>query len=192
MIGSFVFCFGDDSHRRDARYSHHREDRRDAETAHCVCTILFYLNSNSNKIYHSISQQIDKSGDGSTSHPWIKVMRAAVHHVPKGCLVHGFCMLDHSSPRSSTCCCYLISKTKQNPILHLSVTEFQLQLSKLTSCCRPTHIKDAILSRSTHEIRTTCTSLKLVDMRILLPLVTIPVSLERTQSVKLQTRQLLA
>ena len=29
-----VFCFGDDSHRRDARHSHPCEDRRDAETAH--------------------------------------------------------------------------------------------------------------------------------------------------------------
>ena len=27
------FCFGDDSHRRDARHSHPCEDRRDAETA---------------------------------------------------------------------------------------------------------------------------------------------------------------
>ena len=64
-------CFGKDSHQRDAhaRHSHHREDRRDAETAHCVCTTLFYLNSKSNKIYHSICQQIDKSGNGSTSHP---------------------------------------------------------------------------------------------------------------------------
>ena len=26
-----LFCFGDDSHQRDARHSHHREDRRDAE-----------------------------------------------------------------------------------------------------------------------------------------------------------------
>ena len=52
-------CFGDDSYQRDARHSHHREDRKDAENAHCVCTILFYLNSNSNKIYHSICQQID-------------------------------------------------------------------------------------------------------------------------------------
>ena len=29
-----LFCFGDDSHRRDACHSHHCEDRRDAETAH--------------------------------------------------------------------------------------------------------------------------------------------------------------
>ena len=29
-----LFCFGDDSHRRDARHSHPCEDRRDAETAH--------------------------------------------------------------------------------------------------------------------------------------------------------------
>ena len=29
-------CFGDDSHQRDARHSHHREDQRDAETAHYV------------------------------------------------------------------------------------------------------------------------------------------------------------
>ena len=43
-----LFCFGDDSHQRDARHSNHREDQRDAETAHCVCTVLFYLNSNSN------------------------------------------------------------------------------------------------------------------------------------------------
>ena len=28
----FCFCFGDDSHRRDARHSHPCEDRRDAET----------------------------------------------------------------------------------------------------------------------------------------------------------------
>ena len=42
--GLFVFaCVGDDSHQRDARHSHHCEDRRDAETAHCVCTVLFYL-----------------------------------------------------------------------------------------------------------------------------------------------------
>ena len=54
-----LFCFGDDSHQRDARHSHHREDQRDAETAHYVCTVLFYLNSNKN--YHSICQQIDKS-----------------------------------------------------------------------------------------------------------------------------------
>ena len=72
------------AHLRDARQSHHREDRRDAEeTAHCVCTKLFYLNSNSDKIYHSICQQIDKSGNGSTSHPWIKDMRTAVRNVPK-------------------------------------------------------------------------------------------------------------
>ena len=36
-------CFWDDSHQRDARHSHHREDRRDAETAQCVCTTLCYL-----------------------------------------------------------------------------------------------------------------------------------------------------
>ena len=29
-----LFCFGDDSHQRDARHSHPCEDRRDAETAH--------------------------------------------------------------------------------------------------------------------------------------------------------------
>ena len=29
-----LFCLGDDSHRRDARRSHHCEHRRDAETAH--------------------------------------------------------------------------------------------------------------------------------------------------------------
>ena len=29
-----LFCFGDDSHRQDARHSHHCADRRDAETAH--------------------------------------------------------------------------------------------------------------------------------------------------------------
>ena len=29
-----LFCFGDDSHRRDPRHSHPCEDRRDAETAH--------------------------------------------------------------------------------------------------------------------------------------------------------------
>ena len=40
----FLFCFGDDSHQSDERHSHHREDRRDAETAHYVCTVLFYLN----------------------------------------------------------------------------------------------------------------------------------------------------
>ena len=85
-ISQFVFCFGDDSHQRGARHSHHREDRRDAETADCVCTILFYLNSNSNKIYHSICQQIDKSGIRSTSQPWIKDMRTAVQNVPKVCL----------------------------------------------------------------------------------------------------------
>ena len=34
----FVCCFGDDSHQRDARHSHHCEDRRDAEAAHQVCT----------------------------------------------------------------------------------------------------------------------------------------------------------
>ena len=34
---TFVFCFGDDPHRRDARHSHPCEDRRDAETAHQVC-----------------------------------------------------------------------------------------------------------------------------------------------------------
>ena len=80
------FCFGDDSHQRDARHSHHREDCRDAETAHGVCTFLFYLNSNSNKIHHSICQQIDKSGIGSTSQPWIKDTRTAVQNVPKVCL----------------------------------------------------------------------------------------------------------
>ena len=37
------FCFGDDSHQHDARHSHHCEDRRDAETAHLVCTVLSYL-----------------------------------------------------------------------------------------------------------------------------------------------------
>ena len=30
----FIVCFGDDSHQRDARHSHHCEDRRDAEIAH--------------------------------------------------------------------------------------------------------------------------------------------------------------
>ena len=29
-----MFVFGDDSHRRDARHSHHCEHRRDADTAH--------------------------------------------------------------------------------------------------------------------------------------------------------------
>ena len=75
-------CFGDDAHQRDARHSHHREDRRDAETAHYVCTVLFYLNSNSwnqtkytsvhwikDQIHHSIWQQIVTSGNGSTSPP---------------------------------------------------------------------------------------------------------------------------
>ena len=32
--GFVLFCFGDDSHLRDARRSHPCEDRRDAETAH--------------------------------------------------------------------------------------------------------------------------------------------------------------
>ena len=36
-------CFGDDSHRRDARRSDPCEDRRDAETAHQVCDELSYL-----------------------------------------------------------------------------------------------------------------------------------------------------
>ena len=31
-----LFCFGDGSHQRDARHSRHREDWRDAETAHEV------------------------------------------------------------------------------------------------------------------------------------------------------------
>ena len=31
-----VFCSGDESHQRDARHSHHCEDRRDAETDHWV------------------------------------------------------------------------------------------------------------------------------------------------------------
>ena len=78
FLSGFVVCFGDDSHQRDARHSHHREDRRG--------TVLFYLNSNSNKIYHSICQQIDKSGIGSTSQPWIKGMRTAVQKVSKVCL----------------------------------------------------------------------------------------------------------
>ena len=35
QFGVFLFfCFGDVSHRRDARHSHPCEDRRDAETAH--------------------------------------------------------------------------------------------------------------------------------------------------------------
>ena len=42
------FVLMDDSHQRDARHSHQRshrrEDRSVAETAQCVCTILFYLN----------------------------------------------------------------------------------------------------------------------------------------------------
>ena len=42
IIWMFV-CFGDDSHWRDARHSHPCEDRRDAETAHQVCTVLSYL-----------------------------------------------------------------------------------------------------------------------------------------------------
>ena len=80
----------------------------DAETAHCVCTFLCYLNSNSNKIYLSICQQIDKSGIGSTSQPWIQDMRTAVRECPKSLCcsrqlqrsstcdslyVHGFCVL---------------------------------------------------------------------------------------------------
>ena len=74
-----VCCFGDDSHQRDARHSHHCEDRRDAETAHYVFTVLFNLNfklKESNKIYgiknqihHSIWQQVVISGNGSTSPP---------------------------------------------------------------------------------------------------------------------------
>ena len=32
--GLIFVCFGEDSHRRDARHSHPCEDRRDAETAH--------------------------------------------------------------------------------------------------------------------------------------------------------------
>ena len=40
---TYFVCFGDDSHRRDARRSHPCEDRRDAETAHQVCTVLSYL-----------------------------------------------------------------------------------------------------------------------------------------------------
>ena len=83
LYSNQLFClFGDDSHQRDARPSHHREDRRDAETAHCVCTILLYLNSDSwnqttstsvqwieDQIHLSIWQQIDTSGNGSTSPP---------------------------------------------------------------------------------------------------------------------------
>ena len=38
-----LFCFEDDSHRRDARHSHPCEDRRDAETVHQVCIVLSYL-----------------------------------------------------------------------------------------------------------------------------------------------------
>ena len=66
LLHSVFLCF---VLEHDARHSHHREDRRDAETAHCVCIILFYLNSNSIKIYHSICQLIDKSFNGSTSPP---------------------------------------------------------------------------------------------------------------------------
>ena len=38
-----LVCFGDDSYQRDARRSHPCEDRRDAETAHQVSTVLSYL-----------------------------------------------------------------------------------------------------------------------------------------------------
>ena len=38
-----IVGFGDDSHQRVARHSHHCENRRDAETAHLVCTVLSYM-----------------------------------------------------------------------------------------------------------------------------------------------------
>ena len=40
----FVFVFGDDSHQRDARHSHHCEDRRDAESVSHECMyVCMYL-----------------------------------------------------------------------------------------------------------------------------------------------------
>ena len=123
----------------------------DAETAHCVCSFLFYLNSNSNKIYHSICQQIDKSGIGSTSQPWIKDMRTAVQNVPKSLSCSrqpkevrhhiSTCMDFASSTRSLSCCRQPISKTKQerSPTTHLSVHGFCIQDHSLFQglyCCR--------------------------------------------------------
>ena len=41
---ALCLCLGNDSHQRDALRSRHREDWRNAETAHEVCTVLHELN----------------------------------------------------------------------------------------------------------------------------------------------------
>ena len=118
----FCFCFGDDSHRRDARHSRHREDRRDAETAHQVCTVPHNLNFKHKQIYHSVCQQVDNSGNKQTEsaipsvkkstplatdrhlHPWIQGMRTAVQKDTK------FVLQSTAQVR-----------TKRNPTSHHSV-----------------------------------------------------------------------
>ena len=104
-----------------------------------------------NKIYHSICQQIDKSGIGSTSQPWIKDMRTAVQNVPKVCLAVANpkkfditslrAWILHHPPRSLSCCRQPISKTKQegSPTKHLSVHGFCILDHSLFGglyCCR--------------------------------------------------------
>ena len=113
--------------------------------------LLFDLNSNSNKIYHSICQQIDKSGIGSTSHPRIKDMRTAVQNVSNICLAvtnpRKFdvtslrAWIFASSPQSLSCCRQPISKTKQqrNTTTHLSAHGLCILDQSLLQglyCCR--------------------------------------------------------
>ena len=54
VVSVVHFCFGDDSHQRDARHSHHCEDRRDAEDCalSLYCTVLPVLSNLSANAVH--------------------------------------------------------------------------------------------------------------------------------------------
>ena len=126
--------------------------KKDEETAYYVSAVLLYLSNNN---YHSICQQIDTSGNGSTSPPLdsrhedcgaeslkclscrrqpiskTKQERSPTSHLS----VHGFC------PRSLSCCRQPISKTKQerNTTSHLFVHGICIldhSLLQGLSCCR--------------------------------------------------------
>ena len=89
VIPHCLFCFRDDSHQRDARHSHHCEDRRDAESCAYVCTVLFYLNfklKESNKIYEcALDQNSDPPFHLATGrHIWqrVKITTSFLAHFP--------------------------------------------------------------------------------------------------------------
>ena len=103
----FCFCFGDDSHRRDARHSRYREDWRRRNCAWSLyCTALPEFETQTKSTIPSINRSTHLA-IGRHLHPWNQGIRTAAHKVSKFVL--------HSTTQV---------KTKRNPTSHLPCKEF--------------------------------------------------------------------